>query len=446
VAHFHYVLSMGAVFALFSAWYFWIPKIIGLNYNISSGKVHFWVLFFGVNVTFFPQHFLGLQGMPRRISDYPDAFAGWNLVSSLGSIISVIATWLFLNLLYNQLVKGKAVFRYPWTSAQFYGDLLRLLLSRAYPSLEWCLNSPPKPHAFLSLPLTSGMGFILLLHKSFCIEQIKNLYYLECRKAQKRSISNSFSLSGKKRYDANNHDSYDNEKWLAHDFKDNQEGYKEYRQSKINSINDKLQTDIATYKQDRASEKIAENITQPEAVRQFDRKTQNEINFWEKVAKSQTDGIEKVDKLVLNKFSSGDTGTPSNSSGSDSDSQSDSSSSTQKGSPIASGATRQEKEIPVSSESLSPSNSSQVATQTSPIGSESLSPSNSSQVATQTSPIGSESLSPSNSSQVATQTSPIGSESLSQSDSSSSTKKGSPLDYVLEMQEQEMPNYFDDWE
>ena len=93
---------------LFSAWYFWIPKILGLDYNIILCKVHFWILFIGVNVTFFPQHFLGLQGMPRRISDYPDAFAGWNLISSFGSIISVIATWLFLYIVYIQLVEGNA--------------------------------------------------------------------------------------------------------------------------------------------------------------------------------------------------------------------------------------------------------------------------------------------------------------------------------------------------
>jgi len=155
VAHFHYVLSMGAVFALFSAWYFWIPKILGLDYNRMMGKVHFWILFIGVNLTFFPQHFLGLQGMPRRISDYPDAFAGWNLISSFGSIISVVATWLFLNVLYRQLVQGTSVSRYPWLTPQFYTDFLQILLLRAYSSLEWALNSPPKPHAFASLPLQS---------------------------------------------------------------------------------------------------------------------------------------------------------------------------------------------------------------------------------------------------------------------------------------------------
>lgn len=157
VAHFHYVLSMGAVFALFSGWYFWIPKILGLDYNILLSKVHFWILFIGVNVTFFPQHFLGLQGMPRRISDYPDAFAGWNLISSFGSMISVVATILFLQIVYLQLVEGNAVTRYPWSTPQFFSDIFQTLINRAYPSLEWCLQSPPKPHAFVSLPLQSSV-------------------------------------------------------------------------------------------------------------------------------------------------------------------------------------------------------------------------------------------------------------------------------------------------
>jgi cytochrome c oxidase subunit 1 len=157
VAHFHYVLSMGAVFALFSAWYFWIPKITGLSYNMMLGKVHFLILFAGVNLTFFPQHFLGLQGMPRRISDYPDAFAGWNFVSSFGSIVSVVATWLFLYIVYVQLVDGTATQRYPWITPQFFSDLFQTLFSRNYNSLEWSLNSPPKPHAFVSLPMQSSI-------------------------------------------------------------------------------------------------------------------------------------------------------------------------------------------------------------------------------------------------------------------------------------------------
>jgi cytochrome c oxidase subunit 1 len=162
VAHFHYVLSLGAVFALFSAWYYWIPKITGLNYNLLLGKVHFMILFIGVNVTFFPQHFLGLQGMPRRISDYPDAFAGWNLISSFGSIISVIATVLFLHIIYMQLVEGNVTSRYPWLVPEFYSDLFQTLFNRNFVSLEWALDSPPKPHAFVSLPIQSALPVLPL--------------------------------------------------------------------------------------------------------------------------------------------------------------------------------------------------------------------------------------------------------------------------------------------
>ena len=155
VAHFHYVLSLGAVFALFSAWYFWVPKITGLDYNIMLGKVHFFILFIGVNLTFFPQHFLGLQGMPRRISDYPDAFAGWNMVSSYGSIVSVVATILFLYIVYMQLTLGNVTIRYPWLTPQYFTDLFQTLFNRNFNSIEWSLTSPPKPHAFVSLPLQS---------------------------------------------------------------------------------------------------------------------------------------------------------------------------------------------------------------------------------------------------------------------------------------------------
>jgi len=195
VAHFHYVLSLGAVFALYSAWYFWIPKISGLSYNIMLGKVHFVILFIGVNVTFFPQHFLGLQGMPRRISDYPDAFAGWNLISSFGSIISVIATWLFLYILYIQLIQGEVTSRYPWLTPQYFSDLFQILLNRNYNSLEWSLNSPPKPHAFVSLPLQSMFfGFNKFYWKK--IIQKKNYFAKQLKLFLKEKIFKKSFLFG----------------------------------------------------------------------------------------------------------------------------------------------------------------------------------------------------------------------------------------------------------
>jgi cytochrome c oxidase subunit 1 len=92
---------MGAVFALFAGFYYWTPKIVGRTYNEILGQIHFWTLFIGVNLTFFPQHFLGLAGMPRRIPDYPDAFSGWNAVSSFGSLVSIVAIILFGYIIYD---------------------------------------------------------------------------------------------------------------------------------------------------------------------------------------------------------------------------------------------------------------------------------------------------------------------------------------------------------
>jgi heme/copper-type cytochrome/quinol oxidase subunit 1 len=105
VAHFHYVLSMGAVFAIFAAWYYWIEKMTGLKYPEVLGQIHFWLFFAGVNITFFPMHFLGLAGMPRRIPDYPDAFAGWNMVASFGSYMSAFSVILFFYIVYVTLTE-----------------------------------------------------------------------------------------------------------------------------------------------------------------------------------------------------------------------------------------------------------------------------------------------------------------------------------------------------
>ena len=106
VAHFHYVLSMGAVFGIFAGFYFWIKKITGLDYPEVLGQIHFWIFFLGVNITFFPMHFLGLAGMPRRIPDYPDAFSGWNAVASYGSYLSALSAIFFFYVVYITLTES----------------------------------------------------------------------------------------------------------------------------------------------------------------------------------------------------------------------------------------------------------------------------------------------------------------------------------------------------
>lgn len=156
VAHFHYVLSMGAVFGIIAGFYYWVPKIIGLTYSESLGRLHFWVMFIGVNITFMPQHFLGLAGMPRRIPDYPDAYAGWNIMSSLGSLISVIATIVFGVVVYDIMVKGRTVGSSHWAyPAFFYGLYLTPEVHTLEASLEWTLDSPTPFHAYNMLPVQS---------------------------------------------------------------------------------------------------------------------------------------------------------------------------------------------------------------------------------------------------------------------------------------------------
>jgi cytochrome c oxidase subunit I len=139
VAHFHYVLSLGAVFAIFAGWYFWFPKITGYMYSERIAKLHFWVTFIGVNLVFFPQHFLGLAGMPRRYIDYPAEYAGWNMVSSYGSYISGFGVLIFLYGMFSAYAKKVPAPANPW------GD--------GATTLEWTLPSPPPFHQFNELPV-----------------------------------------------------------------------------------------------------------------------------------------------------------------------------------------------------------------------------------------------------------------------------------------------------
>src|SRR6516165_8582100 len=139
VAHFHYVLSLGSTFAIFAGWYYWFPKMTGYTYSEFMGKLHFWFTFIGVNLAFFPQHFLGLAGMPRRVADYPDAFADWNYISSIGSYISALGLIVFLvGIAYSFRRKTEAAAN-PWGVGAT--------------TLEWTLPSPPPFHQYDTLPL-----------------------------------------------------------------------------------------------------------------------------------------------------------------------------------------------------------------------------------------------------------------------------------------------------
>ena len=156
VAHFHYVLSIGAVFSIFRGFYYWRPKILGKIYNEELAQIHFWVLFIGVNTTFMPQHFLGIAGMPRRIPDYADAFEGWNYVSSIGSIISVVATVIFLYIIYDMLVKEPVATSNPWGIPSYYiSTPIYLIESENSTTLEWNVPSPTPYHAYNIMPVQS---------------------------------------------------------------------------------------------------------------------------------------------------------------------------------------------------------------------------------------------------------------------------------------------------
>ena len=142
VAHFHYTMSLGAVFTIFAGFYYWFPKMTGYLYNEGLAKLHFWLLFVGVNVVFFPQHFLGLAGMPRRYITYPTAYWEWNFVSSIGALISLAATVVFLYTVYEAFSKKRVAGDNPWGVGAT--------------TLEWTLPSPPPFHQYETLPRITG--------------------------------------------------------------------------------------------------------------------------------------------------------------------------------------------------------------------------------------------------------------------------------------------------
>lgn len=139
VAHFHYTMSLGALFTAFAGFYYWFGKMSGRQYPEWMGQTHFWITFISVNLTFFPQHLLGLAGMPRRIPDYPDAFAGWNLVSSIGSYISFAGALFFVYIIFYTLKFGKKCEDIPW--------------GEGADTLEWTVPSPPPYHTFETQPV-----------------------------------------------------------------------------------------------------------------------------------------------------------------------------------------------------------------------------------------------------------------------------------------------------
>ncbi len=138
VAHFHYTMSLGAVFSIFAGFYYWFPKMSGYLYDEAKAKIHFWLIFVGINLVFFPQHFLGFAGMPRRIIDYTSAYTFWNFVSSIGAFIAGIGTLLFLYILYDAFKAKRPAPANPWGPGAT--------------TLEWTLSSPPPFHQFLTPP------------------------------------------------------------------------------------------------------------------------------------------------------------------------------------------------------------------------------------------------------------------------------------------------------
>jgi len=179
VAHFHYVLSMGAVFAIFAGFYYWCGKMTGLGYNEILGKVHFTIFFIGVNLTFFPMHFLGCAGMPRRIPDYEDCFEQWNVFESIGSIISVISVIFFLFVVTDLFVFGRKLPDNPWKNHEITVLLLKKNVLSKQVSLNKSKSLPSLDYQFgFQDPATSVMEGVLNLHHDIAFFMILILVFV----------------------------------------------------------------------------------------------------------------------------------------------------------------------------------------------------------------------------------------------------------------------------
>ena len=144
VAHFHYVLSMGAVFSIFAGFVYWLPLFTGLVINSRWLKSQFFLIFIGVNITFFPQHFLGLAGIPRRYSDYPDSFRAWNIIRSFGSLISLVSVLYFSFVIWESILRKRSIV--------YRGQIIN--------EVEWFNQLPSSFHTHIESPIITYHGLL----------------------------------------------------------------------------------------------------------------------------------------------------------------------------------------------------------------------------------------------------------------------------------------------
>ena len=203
VAHFHYVLSMGAAFGFFAAFYFYFWKITGCNYSEDLGRIHFWLTLIGVNITFFPMHFLGLNGMPRRIPDYPDVYTFWNTLSSFGSLFSLCSLFFFFYVIFNGLMENSTYDKIWYENIIFFKHIFKDHIVIIYYQVltffiyQWYIKIKMK--TFIEFSYIFLLKICILFMKLLKIKEIKKKSYIEilhdlenyiktCRLNQKKSL------------------------------------------------------------------------------------------------------------------------------------------------------------------------------------------------------------------------------------------------------------------